>query len=101
VLQTHNVRIADVEKIRRSLIRRQILFFHLESHHLRIFVALFDVVHWHREAVVRRKFRRHRRQDICGERGNAAFARQIVAKKCNLPNFRGGGQKFVRFNLAA
>ncbi len=100
VLQTDDVCVADVQKIRSSLIRRQILFLDFKSHHLRIFVSPFDVVHRHSEAFVSGKFRRHGRQDIRRERRDAAFARQVVAEKCYLPKFRGGGQKFARFNLA-
>ena len=91
----------DVQKIRRAQIGRQILLRDFEAHFRRVIVIHRSISltgttkHW-----VVRKFRRHAQRRVCRESGDAAFPRQIVAEKRDLPKLRRGGQKFARFDLA-
>ena len=81
VLHTNHVHIRDVQEIRRTQIRRQILFRNLEAHFGRIIVTFREIIDRHDEALQRGEFFRHGAAQIGRERGDAAFARQIIAEK--------------------
>ena len=86
VLHTDNVHVADVEEIRGAPVRSQILLLNFEANHVRIIVAPFDVVDGHREAPACGMPRCHSAEQVGRERGDATFARQIVAEKRDLSN---------------
>jgi len=90
MLHTNHVHIRDVQKIRRTQIRRQVLFRNLEAHLCRVIVSTREVIDRHDEALHRRKLRRHRATQVGRERGNAAFPRQIIAEKRDLADGRCG-----------
>jgi hypothetical protein len=88
VLQADDVHVADVEEVRGAQIGRQILLLDLEANHFRVLVAALDVVdrrqrHWLWGCAVC-----DRGQQVGRERGDAAFARQVVADKSDLADFR-------------
>ena len=88
MLQTHDVRVSDVEKIRRPLIGGQILLLNLKPNHVRVLVAVIDIVNRNGEAVLLGVFGGHCPKQVGRKRRDAAFARQIIAQKCDLPNIR-------------
>ena len=88
VLHADDVHVADVQEVRRALVRGQILLLDLEANDVRIFVAARDVVHRHGEALALRVLRGHGGQQVGRERGDAAFARQVIAEKRDLSDFR-------------
>src|SRR5277367_6296310 len=87
MLQADDIHVADVEKIHRAPIRRQILFLNLESDLRRIIVTALDVVHRHGEALPIWKFRSHSRKQVGRERGDAAPTRKIIAEKRDCSDF--------------
>ena len=89
VLQADDVDVADVEEVRRALVGGQVLFLDLEANFRRIFVAALEVVDRHRKALGLGLLGRHRRQQVGGEGGDAAFARQVIAEEGDLPDFGG------------
>ena len=84
---------ADVEEIRGPQIGGQILLLDLEAHFGRILVAALEVVDRHRKARGLGLVRGHRGPQVGGEGGDAAFARQVIAKECDLPDFGGSVHK--------
>ena len=84
MLQAHDIHIADVEKIRSPQVRRQILFFDFEANYFRIVVPVLYVVDRNAEALALRIRALYGRQQIGGEGGDAALARQMVAYERNL-----------------
>jgi len=88
VLHAHQVRVADVQKLRRALVGGQVLLLDLKANDAGILVAARDVVDRHRKTLGLRMLRRHGGKHVGGERRDAAFARQIVAEKRNLANVR-------------
>jgi hypothetical protein len=86
VLQANHIHIGDVQKIRRPQVRRQVLLGNLETHFRRIIVSIREVIDRHNETLHRREFRRHGAAQIRCERGDATFARQIIAEKSNFTN---------------
>ena len=84
VLQADDVHVADVEKVRGAEIGRQVLFFNLKTNHFRVFIAAFDVVDRHRETLALRMRGGDGREQVGRERGDAAFARQVVADEGDL-----------------
>ena len=75
VLQADNVHIADVEEVRRAQIGRQVLLLNLETNHVRVFVAAFDVVDRHGETLALGIHSGDGRKQVGRKRGNAALAR--------------------------
>ena len=88
VLQADDVHVADVEKIRGAQIGRQVLLLNFEANYFRVLVATLDVVDRHRETLALRMRGCDGRQQVGRERGNAALARQMVADKSDLADFR-------------
>ena len=88
VLQADDVHVADVEEIRRAQIGRQVLLLDLEANHFRIIVAARNVVDRHGEALALRIRAGDGGKQVGRERGDAALARQIVADKSDLADFR-------------
>jgi len=70
-------------------VRIQILFLNLEANHVRILIAPTDVIDRHREASALEMPRCHSPKQVGGKRGNAAFARQVVAEKRDGSNAGG------------
>ncbi len=99
VLHADDVHIADIQEVRRALIRRQVLFLNLEAHRRRVFVTTLNVIDRHRETLALGMFRCHGREQVGGERGDAAFARQVIAEQRDLLNLSCGSHRFVHINL--
>ncbi|HWR54665.1 MAG TPA: hypothetical protein VN428_26390 [Bryobacteraceae bacterium] len=89
MLQADDVHIADVEEVRRAQIGRQVLLLNFEANHLRVLVATGNVVHRHGEALALWVCASDGGKQVGRERSNAAFARQMVANKSDLADFRG------------
>ena len=89
VLQADDVDIADVEEIRGAQIGGQVLLLNLEANHFRIFVAALNVIDRHREALALGMRACDGGKQVGGEGGDAALARQVVADKGDLADFRG------------
>src|SRR6516164_9754511 len=87
VLQTDDVHVADVEEVRSTQIRRQILLLNLEANYFRVLVATFNVIHGYGETLALGIRICHGGKQVRRERRNAALARQVVADKRNLANF--------------
>ena len=81
VLDRHNVHLAGVQEVGGAPVRTQVLLLNLEANDVRIPIAALDVIDRHREASAFRMARRHRSQQVGRKRGDAAFARQVVAEK--------------------
>ena len=81
VLDRDNVHVAGVEEVGGPPVRAKILLLNLEANDIRILIAPIDVIDRHREAPALRMPRRHGLKQVGCERGNAAFARQVVAEK--------------------
>ena len=94
VLQADDVGMADVEEIRRPQIGGQVLLLDFEAHFRRILVAALEVVDRHRKALGPGLVGRHRRPQVGGEGGDAAFARQVIAEEGDLPDLRGCVHRF-------
>ena len=88
MLQTDHVYVAYVEEIGCAQIGRKVLLLDLEANHLRVFIAVLDVVNGYRETLALRVRGRNGAQQIGGECGDAAFAGQVVANESNFKNFR-------------
>ena len=55
-----------------------------------------EIIHRHGEALDFGMLRRHGGKHVARERGDAAFARQVIAEKRHLLDVRGWGHNFVR-----
>src|SRR2546423_4844098 len=88
VLDTKDIRVADVEEVRRPLIRRYILLLDFETNDVRILITPLDIVDRDSKAFRSRMFRCHRCEEVGGEGGYAAFAGQIIPEKGDFSNFR-------------
>ena len=88
VLQADDVHVADVEEVRGAQIRRQVLLLDLEANHFRVLVATRNVVDRHGEALALGVCALDGGKQVGRERGNAALARQVVANKSDLADFR-------------
>ena len=101
----HNVHVAGVQEVGGAPVRIQVLLLNLEANDVRILVAALDVIDRHREAAALGMPRRHRSQQVGGKRGDAAFARQVVAEKRNGSNawrsFHGTGLRGIDESLAS
>ena len=86
VLDRDNVHVAGVQEVGGAPVRTQVLLLNLEANHVRISIAALDVIDRHREASALGMPRRHRSQQVGRKRGDAAFARQVVAEKCDGSN---------------
>src|SRR5579859_1675423 len=89
MLQRHEVSVADVEEISRPEIRRQVLFLNFEANLLGILITTRNIIDRHGEAMARLVFLGHVGKQVTRERRNAALARQVVAQKRYLADFRG------------
>jgi hypothetical protein len=87
VLQADDVHVADVEEIRSAQIGRQVLLLDFETNHLRVLVAILNVIHRDGEALALGMRACDSGKQIGREGGNAALARQVVADKSNLADF--------------
>ena len=88
VLQADDVHVADVEEVRGAQIGRQVLLLNLEADHFRVLVAARNVVDRHGQALALGMRAGDGGQQVGRERGNAALARQVVADKSDLADFR-------------
>ena len=88
VLQADDVHVADIQKVRGTQIGRQVLLLNLEANHLRVLVASRNVVDRYGEALALGVRTLDGGQQVGGESGNAALARQVVADKSDLADFR-------------
>jgi hypothetical protein len=88
MLDANDVYIADVEKIRSSKIRRQVLFFNLEADDIGIFVAPRNIIHRNRKALTLRVRARHSGKQVGRKSCDAALSWQVVTNKSNFVNFR-------------
>ncbi|HLH10079.1 MAG TPA: hypothetical protein VKW78_22780 [Terriglobales bacterium] len=83
MLQADQIYLVDVEKVRRPLIRSEIILKQFEADTWRIFVAGEDVVHRKHKAVTLTKLGSQRLTKIGGERSNPTLSRQVVADDGN------------------
>ncbi len=88
MLHANHVHVRDVQKIRRAQIGGQVLLLNFKTHFRRIRIAVHKVIHRHDEALQRGEFFRHGTAQIRGERGDAAFPRQIIAQESDLADVR-------------
>ena len=88
VLQTDDIHVADVEEVCGTHIGRQILLFNFEANHLRVFVATWNVVDRHGQALVLGVRAGDGSKQVGRERSDAALARQMVANESDLADFR-------------
>ena len=84
VLQRDDVDVAEVEKVGRAAIGIEVLLLELELHFPRVVVAFGDVVDRHDAAVDRRVLGGDRAEQVGGEGGDAALARQVVADEAEF-----------------
>src|SRR5580704_14469380 len=89
VLQTDDIHIADIEKVRGAQIRRQVLLVNLEADHFRVVVTTFDVIDGHTEALTLGMRGSDGRKQVGGARGDAASTRQMITDESDLANFVG------------
>ncbi len=75
VLQGDDVYVADVEKVRRTKIRSQVLLFNLEANDIRVIVSGRDVVNGCSKAFSARMRIGHRTEQVRRERCYSAFPR--------------------------
>ena len=87
MLQRNHVYIVEIQVIRRTTIRIEIVFEIFEAHLRRIFISLGDIVYRHDKVLYPGILRGHRLTQVMRKRGNAAFARQIVAQKRDSVDF--------------
>ena len=88
VLDADDIHIADVEEVRRALVGREILLFYFETHDAGILVPLLDIIDRHSKALALGVLRRHRGEQVGREGGDSTLAREVVAEKGDLANFR-------------
>ena len=88
VLHANHVHVRDVQEIRRSQIRRQILPGDFKAHFRRIIITLRKIIDRHDEALQRGKFLRDGAAQIGRERGDAAFPRQIITEERDFADVR-------------
>src|SRR4030095_12021456 len=81
VLHANDIHIGNVEKIGRTQIGWQILLRNFESDFRRVFVTAGKVVDRHYWTLSGRSLGGHRATQVCRERGDPAFSRQIIAEK--------------------
>ena len=89
VLDRDNVHVAGVQEAGGAPVGVQVLLLNLEANHVRIPIAPLDVIDRHREALALGMPRCHGPKQVGGKRGNAAFARQVVAEKRDGSNAGG------------
>jgi hypothetical protein len=97
VLERDHVHIAGVQEAGGPPVSPQVLLLNLEANDVGIPVAALDVVDRHREAPALGMPRGHRLKQVGRKRGNAAFARQVVAEKRD--GSRAGSCFHSRFTL--
>ncbi len=81
VLDRDNVHVAGVQEVGGAPVRAKVLLLNLEANDVRILIAPIDVIDRHREALALGMPRCHGLKQVGCKRGNAAFARQVVAEK--------------------
>jgi hypothetical protein len=86
MLDAENVHVADVQEIRRAQVRWQILLRDLKAHFRRIIVTVLEIIYRHDRALNGRECSGDGAAQVRGERGNAAFPRQIIAEKHHFPH---------------
>ncbi len=89
MLQADDVYVADVEEVRGTQVGRQVLLFNLEANDFGVFVTVFDVVDRDRKTPALRIPICDGGKQVGRERGDPAFARQVVADKGDLSYFGG------------
>ena len=86
VLDRDNIHVAGVEEVGSPPVRAKFLLLNLEANDIRILIAPINIIDRHREAPAARMQRCHGLKQVGCERGNPAFARQVVADKRNGSN---------------
>ena len=86
VLERDDIHVAGVQELGGAPVRTEILLLNLEANGSGIVIASLDVVDRHRKALALGMPRRHSPQQVGCKRGNAAFARQVVAEKRDGPS---------------
>lgn len=81
MLDRDNVHVAGIQESGGAPVRAEVLLLNLEADNVRIVIAPFGVIDRHREAPALGMPCGHRAKQIGCKRGNAAFARQVVADK--------------------
>ena len=89
VLDRDNVHVAGVQEVGGAPVRIQVLLLNLETNDVRILIATLDVIDRHGEAPALGMPRCHSPKQVGCKRGNAAFARQVVAEKRDGSNAGG------------
>src|ERR1044071_1037439 len=80
--------VSDIKKIRRPLIRREIVFLDFKADAIRVIIARIDVVDRDGKAMGLRVLRGKGFAKVGREGRDPAFAGQIVAYKSQFTNFR-------------
>src|ERR1022692_2261978 len=91
MLERHHVYVARVQVVSRAPVRFQVLLLDLATNHVRISIAACDVIDRHCKALAFGMTRGYRSQQIGRKGGNAAFARQVIAEKCDCMAVRPSG----------
>ena len=93
VLHAEHVRVVEVQKIRRTTVRIEILLQQLKTNARRVFVALGPVVDRRHITVGSGCRTRHRLAEIMRESRDSAQARKVVAEEGNAPRRIGTAQE--------
>ena len=87
MLHADDVHVTDVEKAGGAQIGRQVLLLVLEANHLRVFLAVGEVIDRYGKAFGVWMRARDGGEKVGGERSNAALARQMVAYEGDFADF--------------
>jgi hypothetical protein len=90
VLQAGDVCVANVEEVGGLLVGGQFLLLDFAANCAVIFVPAFDIIDRDSKAIGAGMLRRYRPEEVRGEGGDAAFAREIITDKSDFSNFRCG-----------
>ena len=84
VLQANNINVADIQEVRRTQIRRQILLFYLETNDVGVCIRLSEVIDSNRETLAHRVFGGHCLEQVRRKCRDAALTGQMSAQKRDL-----------------
>src|SRR5579862_4183383 len=84
MLHANHIHVRYIQKVRSTQIRWQVLLRDFKTHLCRVIISIGAVIDWHYQAFYRWKFRCYRATQIRCERGNAAFARQVISQERNF-----------------
>ena len=92
MLHAQNVRVAEIQKVRRTTVGVEILLQQLEAHTLRIIVTLNTVIDGADKTIGGRRCRRDGFTQIMGEGRDAAEPWEIIAEKGDALRRNGSAQ---------